>query len=239
MPLMTAYHRPTTVDEALDLIAKPDHVALAGGTVLNADRQRSDLIAVDLQNLGLAEITAAGSTIEIGAMVTLDRVMAEEAMPALVRQMAQAELPSSLRTLATVGGTIAVGTSDSVLVAALLAYGAKVSLAKGGTMSLAECLAADLSGDLIVSITVAVDGDGAYAATGRTPADTPIVAALGRQAGEGTTLVLTGVADHPVSVSPDDPVAGLNPPSDFRGSASYRRELATVLARRVLEELGS
>ena len=53
VPLVTAYHRPASLEEALDLLSSPQRVALGGGTTLNADREPSDLEAVDLQALGL------------------------------------------------------------------------------------------------------------------------------------------------------------------------------------------
>lgn len=41
VPLVTAYHRPASLDEALDLLSAPRRVALGGGTTLNADREPS------------------------------------------------------------------------------------------------------------------------------------------------------------------------------------------------------
>ena len=74
-------------------------------------------------------------------------------------------------------------------------------------------------------------------ATARTPADTPIVAALGRRTDEGALrLALTGVAATPVLVDADH-LDALDPPGDFRGTPAYRRHLAAVLTARVAEEL--
>ena len=50
-------------------------------------------------------------------------------------------------------------------------------------------------------------------------------------------VALVGVAATPVLVLADAPTEKLTPPDDFRGSATYRTELATVLARRVVEAL--
>ncbi len=73
------------------------------------------------------------------------------------------------------------------------------------------------------------------AATGRTPADVPIVAAVARSGPSSVAVALTGVASVPVLVDPDAPIAELAPSSDFRGSAEYRLELARVLSARALE----
>jgi CO/xanthine dehydrogenase FAD-binding subunit len=107
-------------------------------------------------------------------------------------------------------------------------------------MALEELLAdrSQLGLGIITSISIAVDGDVAAERAGRTPADTPIVLAVGRRLGSGAIrLVLTGVASTPVLVEPEA-IGALDPPADFRGSAEYRRQLAAVLAERVLARLG-
>ena len=246
MAQVAAYHRPQALDQAIELLADPGRAALAGGTILNADREPPAVEVVDLQALGLDAIETApddaDGRLTIGAMVTLDRLADDPQVPAWLRDLARAELPSNLRTLATVGGTLAAGGGESVLLAGLLAAGATVDLAgaddgDGAARPLADLLADGLAaGALITAVTVDASGSARVAATTRTPADVPIVAAVAHRAGDGsTTLVLTGVAPTPVPVDPDDPSAGLDPPADFRGSAEYRHHLVQILASRALE----
>ena len=244
MPLVTAYHRPATIDEALDLLGSPQRVALAGGTTLNADREPSELEAVDLQALGLDGIDAADEgRVRIGATATLDSVRRCELLPDSLRELARAEQPSTLRTLATVGGLVAKGSAESLLLAGLLAHDCRVELAgpAGADPSergLGELLAAGLpEGALITTVTVDHSGRTAVARTGRTPADVPIVAAYGRRTEGFVAMALTGVADHPVLVDVFDPTAGLDPVADFRGSREYRLHLAATLTARVMQEL--
>ncbi len=234
MPLAAAYHRPGNVDEALALLADPNRMPLAGGTILNASRDASEIEMVDLQALGLDQITPAGDRLEIGATATLASLMESGEVPDWIREIARAEQASTLRTLATVGGAIAAPTPDSVLVAVLLVSDAQVSLAGADDRPLVALLSGGVpSGAIITSISIAVDGTGASASTGRTPADVPIVSAVARSSEAGTVMALTGVAATPVLVSPTDPTAGLQPSGDFRGSAEYRTELARILASRV------
>ncbi len=234
MPLAAAYHRPGTVDEALALLADAKRVPLAGGTVLNASRDASQIELVDLQALGLDQITMAGDRLAIGATATLGSLAESDDVPRWIRELARAEQPSTLRTLATVGGTIAAPTPDSVLIAALLVSDAQVDLAGADSRPLGALLSDGVpNGAIITSISIAVDGDGASACTGRTPADVPIVSAVARSSATGMVMALTGVAATPVLVAPTDPTAGLEPSGDFRGSAEYRSELARVLASRV------
>ncbi len=244
MAQVVAYHRPEDLDGAVGLLAEPGRVALAGGTVLNADREPPGVEVVDLQAIGLDGIDPAGERLRLGAMVTLDRLADHQATPPWLADLARAELPSTLRTLATVGGTVAAGGGESVLLAGLLAAGAEVDLsaaagAAPGPVALAEVLDGALdAGTLITAITIEAAGSGSVASTARTPADVPIVAAVAARRADGSTrLALTGVAAIPVLVDPADPTAGLDPPGDFRGSADYRRHLATVLSRRAVEGL--
>ncbi len=235
MPLIAAYHRPTNLDEALALLAEPDRVVLAGGTVINADRAPSDLEVVDLQQLGLDGIVADGDRVRLGAMSTLASVVDADLVPTWLRTIARAEAPSTLRTLATVGGAVATGSSESVFVAALLVADARVELAGADDRLLAELLEVGVPvGAVITAVTIDPTGTGARAATARTPADVPIVAAVAREADGQITLALTGVAVHPVLVVPSDPTAGLAPPADFRGTAEYRIELARILGARAV-----
>ena len=240
VPLVTAYHRPSNLDEALDLLSSPERVALGGGTTLNADRERSDLEAVDLQSLGLDAITDAGDGwVRIGATATLDAVRRCELLPDSLRELARLEQPSTLRTLATMGGLVARASAESLLLAGLLAHDAQVELAGPASgCSLAELSAAGLPrGSLITAITVDPSGRTATARTGRTPADVPIVAAYGRRIEGFVAMALTGVGDRPVLVDVHDPTAGLEPAGDFRGSREYRLHLAGTLAARVMQEL--
>jgi len=242
MPLVAGYHRPGSLTAALELLRSPERAPLAGGTVLNADRAPSGIEAVDLQALGLDGIEAADSgRVTLGATATLEAARRCELLPARLRELARAEMPSALRTLATVGGLVACGGSESPLLAALLAHDGRVGLADldgGRDVSLAELLRAGLpAGTLITAVTVDVRGTAAVAATGRTPADAPIVAAYARVVDGSITLALSGVADHPVLVDAGDPTSGLHPEGDFRGSAEYRLHLARTLAARVIGEL--
>lgn len=238
MPLVAAYHRPTSIGEALALLAEPNRVPLAGGTTINADRAASDVEVVDLQSLGLDSIGFDGGRVRIGATATLDAVSTASAVPPALQRIARAEAPSTLRTLATVGGAIAAADSDSVLVAALLVHDANVEFAGGAEHPLRLVLRQGVSpGAVITSVSIDPRGDLADAATGRTPADVPIVAAVGRRVDRTVVVALTGVAATPVLVDPSAPATGLEPPGDFRGTAEYRRQLAQVLTARVIEAL--
>ncbi len=237
MHQLVGYHRPTSIAEATGLLNGPNRMALAGGTTFVHHGGGHPVEVVDLQALGLGNISANGSRIQIGATATLQTLVDSDLVPDLVRDAAKADQPSTLRTLATVGGSVGAAESESLLVAALLVHDAIVNFADDRSEPLQEFLANGLShGDLILSITVATGGATAMAATARTPHDVPIVAVVGRRSDNSTRLAICGVAATPQLVE-DGSLGQLEPPGDFRGSAEYRKRLAEVLIARVLEEL--
>ena len=242
MPKVVAYHRPVTVDEAVALLSQPQGTAVAGGTRVNAHPFRFEMVAVDLQSLGLSFIESGGaSRIRVGATTTLQQLADDVRVPHVLRELARREEPSTLRTLATVGGTVAAGGWESELVTGLLVCDTQVVLhtaAQTKTVSL-DVLLADcdlLRGALITEVSLATDGTLASARTGRTPGDQAIVSAVARRSPSGTVAAASGVAPTPVIVS--NP-ATLTPPADFRGSSKYRKHLATVLLARVAQEVSA
>lgn len=237
MQTITSYHRPTSLGAALDLLA-PNSVIVAGGTHPIAIAAAESAV-IDLQDAGLHDITTDPDRVTYGAMTRVQEIVDHPATPPLLRDLAKREGPNTLRNAATVGGTVAIADPASELLAGLLVYDAMVSVATrdGVTTSPLQDVLATRGAGIITAVTVATSGTTAVARTGRTPADTSIVAAVGRATAAGTRLALTGVAATPVLVAPDE-VTALNPPGDFRGSPEYRQALATTLTRRVLAELG-
>lgn len=238
---VTAYWRPTSMAEALELLGRTDAIVLAGGTRLDGDPSAEQVEVVDLQALHLGGITPGeGDALRIGAMVTLQELADCELAPDVVREAARREQPSTLRAQGTVGGCVATGRADSELLAALLVHEAVVEVEdREVTEGLPlEQVLAELflpAGQLVTAVTIRTSGRAAAVRTGRTPADKPIVAACARVADDVRRVALTGVAPTPVLVQPGD---DLQPIGDFRGSADYRRHLAEVLVARVVEEVG-
>jgi carbon-monoxide dehydrogenase medium subunit len=233
--VIETYHRPTTLEEALTLLTSPGAAILGGGSSLVAATTATTV--VDLQALGLDGLALDGDRLMIGAMVCLADLADAELAPPLVRDLAKREAPSTIRNAATVGGTVAMGDPESELLAGLLVYDGVVSVATQNgtrTVALADYLASSPTG-IITTVTVATGGRATSARTGRTPADRPIVMAAARRGDDGSVAVaVTGVAATPVRYEDE---TSLEPPTDFRGGADYRRHLATTLVARALDEL--
>ena len=229
MTVVSQYHRPATLHDALELLSREGSAVLAGGTGVNAGQRTTAALLVDLQALGLegVHVTDDGALV-VGATTRLS-------------ELARKELPSALRTLATVGGTLVAGGWESALVAGLLACDAVVATVdREGTAELRlAVLLADpdlIAGRIITAVRLNTTGTASVHTTARTTADRPIVACIARHTATGVRVAMSGVAATPVVV---DDVEQLAPPGDFRGSADYRHHLARVLRTRALIELGA
>jgi CO/xanthine dehydrogenase FAD-binding subunit len=241
MHTITSYHRPASLEAALDLLDDigPGALIIAGGTAATTADPPPDAQVIDLQQAGLDLITVNSDRVSYGAMARIQDLIDHPATPPLVRDLAHREGPNTLRNAATIGGTIATADPESELLAALLVHETAVTIATraGLTTSPIEDVLATRPTGIITSVEVVSGGETASARTGRTPADRPIVAAAARSTERGTRLALTGVAATPVLVAADR-IAALTPPGDFRGSPEYRMALARTLTGRVLAALG-
>jgi len=211
--MITAYHRPTTLDEALALLAQPNRTPLGGGTLLS--HLKTDSVeAVDLQALSLDMIKQQGNNLEIGATVTLQQLLESEHCPEALKSALKLEAPLNIRNSATVAGTLVAGDGRSTFTTVLLALDAKLelkSIAKleligmemesrppkqeVATLGLGEFLPLRLDqirGKLITSITVALNAKLAFEYVSRTPADKPIVCAAVAQWNSGRTRLAVG-----------------------------------------------
>ena len=211
----TAYHRPRSVDEALNLLRQPNTVPLAGGTSLLATETGIDSAVVDLQDAGLDALAWAddGRLLRLGAMVRLadlDDFLAplteHQGGAALLRQAIRHAGPNTYRHAATVGGIVAARLPDSELLAALLTLDATVSLRLPApeTISLAAYLADDeRPPGLITEFDVYWPaGRGAAERVARTPADYPIISVTLWQPHDGAPrLAATGIAPRPLRLT--------------------------------------
>jgi len=245
MPQLKTYHRPKTINEALQLLTRSgiDTVILGGGTYTIGHTTEGFDEVIDLQDVGLTSVDSTETDLSFGAMVTLQSLVDDDRVPPTLRDTAYREGPNTLRNVATIAGLVAETNWESEFLATLLAFDAVVVLqTKQGVtqITLPEFFgqkSALLTQGLITQLTVDPTGKSAATRVGRTPADRPIVVAVARLGTDNEIrLALAGVADTPVLLDPDR-VKAINPPPDFRGSSVYRRQMALILSKRVLAEL--
>lgn len=250
--MITTYHRPKTLDEALALLAQPNTVPLGGGTLLSTGTPDS-VSVVDLQHVGLDAITVKGNELEIGATCTLQTLFESEHCPAALKTALKLEAPLNIRNTATVAGTLVSSDGRSTFAAMLLAMDAKLDrrplTADHGQSSvvngLSEYLLTHPSG-LITSITIPLNVKSAFEFVSKTPADKPLVCAALAQWNSGRTrLTLGGYGTSPLLAMDGTEADGLESAAknayheavDEWASAEYRMDVSATLAKRALESL--
>lgn len=247
MQKISAYHRPSSLEEALALLDRSQvrSVPIAGGTTLVASAVDVFQEVVDLQAIGLDAIEGSADGLRIGAMTRLQDIVDDERVPELLRAATQREGPNTFRNAGTLGGAIVEANWESELLAALLVLECELTIQDAGGargITLANFLvepAAALKTGLLTQVLISANGETHTAHVARTPADRAIVSATVRKLDNGEVLLaLSGVAEVAVLVVPDE-VQNLQPPGDFRGSSDYRRSMATVLTKRVLASMKS
>ena len=290
---MTAYARPTSVDDALSLLVEDGAVAMGGGTDLagQVDRSiRAPRLLVDLQAAGLGEISADGDGIVVGATTTLAEIARSHLVAPYAAVAAAASLAASplIRNVGTVGGNLCQHTrcwyyrgeewhcwlGGGETCYAQIGDHRKHNLLPGDCISahpsdLAPALAA--SGATVVVRSPAGQRELALLALYRRPTPEsrslltlapnelvteirlppPPLLSVYQRAGErqafsfplvgvaavrsdgGVRVVATGVANIPIELDPDDPLAGLpgNPQS------AWKRGVLATLVQRALTEV--
>jgi len=263
--MITTYHRPKTLDEALTLLTQPNVIPLGGGTLLS--HSISDSVeVVDLQALGLETVKKQGSNLEIGATATLQRLLESEHCPEALRSALKLEAPLNIRNAATVAGTLVAADGRSTFATTLLALDAKMEIKsidkfelvemetesrppkqQVTTLGIGEFLpmrSEHIQGKLITAIAVPLSVKLAFEYVSRTPADKPIVCVALAQWNSGRTrLALGGYGKSPMLAMDGTEAEGLetaarnafHEATDEWASAEYRMDVASTLAKRCLE----
>jgi CO/xanthine dehydrogenase FAD-binding subunit len=246
--MITAYHRPQTLDEALKLLAQPNILPLGGGTLLSHS-QADSVQVVDLQALGLNTIKKNGNNLEIGATATLQQLLENEALPAALKSALKLEAPLNLRNAGTAAGTIVACDGRSTFVAMLLALDAKIEIRysnlENRMLNIGDFLPLRPRG-LITSITIPLNAKIAFEYVSRTPADKPIVCvALAQWPSGRTRLAVGGYGKAPMLAMDGTESEGVeaaarnafHEANDEWASAEYRMDVAATLAKRCAEKV--
>ena len=256
------YHRPTTVRQAANLLAKfPEAKLLAGGhSLIPVMKLRlakpSDI--VDMGRVeGLSGIELKGRSIVIGAMTKHGEVansqVVKDALPVL------AEVPGSIgdpavRHRGTIGGSLANNDPNADYPAAVLGLGATIITNKRRIAAdeffkgmFETALAAD---EIITKVQFPIAKKAAYEKFKHPASGFALVGVFVSKRGSDIRVAVTGAGSNGVfrvasfeealkkrfSAKSIEgmtiPADGMN--SDIHGSAEYRAHLVAVLARRAL-----
>jgi probable selenate reductase FAD-binding subunit len=154
--VITDIVRPRTARDAVRAKNAPGAAYLGGGTWLNGSAAAAQAITtlISLEHLGLAGITAAAGSVEIGAAATLQAVVDAGIAPRALRDAALLTASRTLRTMQTIGGELGLDPADSALIPVLMVMGASVRCAsKRRPIALEDFLNAK-TGDLVLSVII-------------------------------------------------------------------------------------
>jgi carbon-monoxide dehydrogenase medium subunit len=259
-----AYARPSSIDEAVHLLAATDGArALAGGqTLVNVMKARAaapdalvDLNAID----ELRGVTrGADGSVRIGAMTTTAELAGAgvRSTRPLLAEVAGSIADVQVRNRGTIGGNVCSNDPTNHLPPLMAAVGAQMTIVGAGgerTVSaddffLGVYMTAVGQGELLTKISVQPGKSDGFASVPIGKDGTCIVNVAASMDGGAPRLAIGCVDATPVLVKPEsaepDTVraavqgAGLDPPWDVHASADYRRHLAEILALRAVAQAG-
>jgi CO/xanthine dehydrogenase FAD-binding subunit len=262
---MTTVETYPTLAEAARRLG-PDAVYLGGGTVVMRDVNAGAAPAriVRTTDPALTEIRAGASAVTLGAGVTMAAILAERDL-AFLHPVARAVGGPQVRNMATVGGNLFAPHPYGDVAVALLALGASVTIAgQGGTRPLDDILRDRGRAGLVASVEVPRPRERAFGflkVSRIKPKGVSVIAVaahLPRDGGRirGARVAWGSMAPGPVRGAAVErtlegqvldaatiaraaavAVDGLDPPTDALASTWYRREVAGVHLKRLLERM--
>ncbi len=249
--MITEYHRPKTLPEALSLLKRenPPTLPLAGGTTLNRP-SKEKISVVDIQELGLDQVLIKANLISIGAAVTLDKLGNLQEVPLALKQSILLEANFNLRQVATVAGHLVTASGRSSLAIVLLALDARLIWEPGSvSTNLGNWLpfrAQEKPGLLITMLRFSLLPRLSFEYIARSPGDLPIVCAAAATWPSGRTRVaLGGYGTVPIVVMDGTEADGADAAArdaysqagDEWASAEYRSEMAAILTHRCMVDI--
>ncbi len=251
--MVKTYYRPSSLDEALDLIADPEKKLkpLGGGTALSRQKN-ADFGVVDLQSLGLDRIEKRGQRIVAGATVRLDALLAHPDIDPEIKRGIRVDASANIRNIATLGGWLISSDGRSILSALLLALDTTLSwepeekrVRLGNWLPLRE---EEPPGAILTELEWWMRPVVVFEYVARSPKDRPILIVAAAQWGSGRTrIVLGGHGNSPIVAMDGPEDRGVDAASrdayyeagDPWATAQYRREVAAKLALRCLDRIDS
>mgnify|MGYP001140007175 CR=1 FL=1 len=245
------YLRPTSVDEALELLEDKERnlKPLGGGTRISRQKG-SNFGVVDLQHAGIDLIEKRGHRRIVGAAAKLHALLDHTDVLPEVKRAILIDASENIRNMATLGGWLVTSSGRSILTTLLLALDSSLTWEPGEEkVRLGNWLPLryqEPPGLLMTSVEWGLQPKIAFEYVARSPKDLPIVVATAAQWENGRTRVaLGGYGNAPVIAmdGPDD--SGVDVASkdayhdagDQWATAEYRREVAAKLALRCLDRI--
>ena len=250
------YVKVRDLEEAYELCQKRSSLVV-GGMVWMKMTSLTKRVIVDLSGLGLDEIEETEDGFSIGCMCSLRQLEVHEGLNryfgGIFKECTRHIVGVQMRNCATVGGSIYGRFGFSDVLTCMMALDSYVELYKGGRIPLAEFAARPVSGkerDILVRVIIRKDGrKAAYASQRNSQTDFPLIACCVSRLGHywDVSVGAKPARDQVISILDDghDSLGQLAKEAaehftfgtNLRGSAGYRKALAQVYIRRLMESL--
>lgn len=250
------YVKVNNLEEAYQLCQKRSSV-IVGGMVWLKMGSLTKRTIVDLSGLGLNQIEEKEEEFSIGCMCTLRQL---ELHPGLnqyfggvFKECTRNIVGVQMRNCATVGGSVFGRFGFSDILTCLLALDTWVELYHEGLVPLKEFAARPLTRDgrdILVRIVVKKDGrKAAYTSQRNSKTDFPLIAccvsnlgnqwyiSVGARPARAELVCMTEDSFDTIKEMAKDAADAFSYGDNIRGSGSYRRSLAEVYVRRLMENV--
>lgn len=247
--MIIEYHRPQTMDQALQLLARPTprSYPLGGGSWLSRKRDE-DFAVVDLQSLDLDEVEAEAGWLSLGATARLQKLVEVQSTPAWLKSVCTRETSRNLREMSTIAGVLVGADGRSPIAMAMLAANASLQTMPGSAeISVQDFFALRKNAGkfrLITKIRLDQSVKIQCEFVARSPVDTPVIGvALAVWPGKRMRIVVGGFGDAPMlayagvdeSQAKAAVHAVLQTGEDAWASAEYRQAAALAIIDRLLQ----
>ncbi len=246
--MIVAYHRPSTIAQALELLSKstPAAYPLGGGTVLSRKKDENFAV-VDLQNLRLNTIQPQANQLMIGATVCIQDLVENPSSPAWLKNACRRETSRNQRQMNSIAGFLMCANGRSPLAIALLAADIKaVILPVNETHPFQQILTERDSIRqpwLISQLVLDTDSDLKFEFVARSPVDLPVFGLAIAKWPSGRMRVAVGGFGLAPRLAYEGESAEtvqnaletvLKDSSDEWASAEYRQSIAPAVLNRLL-----
>ncbi len=246
------YRIVESLDEAYKLNLKKSNVVV-GGMMWLKMWNNYKMTLIDLSNLGLNQIEETEDAFMIGSMCTLRQLEMHKNLNHAYSDVFQKSLKNivgtQFRNMATIGGSVWGKFGFSDVITALLMLDTSVELYKGGIIPLSEFLQRGNERDILVHIIIKKELLVCRYHTSRlTKTDFPLIAcgvsktennyriSIGARPGLAKVVIVEGMDQNPEEIA-KTVIDKMQFGDNLRGSASYRKHLACVHVKRLIEAL--
>lgn len=247
------YVKAESLKEAYELNQKRSSVVVGGMMWLKMENQYK-VTVIDLSDLGLDGIEENEEEFRIGCMCSLRKLELHEGLnrcfDGVFKECTRGIVGTQFRNGATVGGSVFGRYGFSDILTCLMMLDTYVELYAGGLVPLKEFAVMKYDRDILVRVIIKKDGRrAAYTSQRRSKTDFPLIACGVAKKGEAY-YVSVGARPHraKLAVVAEDGTKSremlakaaadqMDFHDNMRGSGEYRRHLAEVYVRRLMEQL--